>query len=515
MDDQYSFEPDNVEYLDIDDFLALGMSALNVLLHVKIVFTVLVEDETFNEFCSSLQYDPFHPDRYYCSCVCFVVSYCFFSENQAILDIIGKRKRLEENQDDTNSSSSFSQVDISQPTTAFSSFETQMKSESEKIDNIPKKKLRKNARNDPIEVRPPQAQVPKDHSQQLPPNEEIAQSTATLLPKYRLPLSDIRRSYSSFFISAMNSTDPVVLEDFFRKYCSSNFMMLLKYVGPTTAAYFGDHVEVVGLETNIQVFPTILASFPDLIMKVLDNKIRVIKNGYCSSISKYLFWGTKIFQLPMDNDYQSLIYNDLPTSSSAFSSSLTPSVTSSLPSSSVSSSIAASHSSSFILPNLPSCSSPLTSSDRLTAISVSDKSYSESLGSLEDMDTNDSDNNGPNPNNVNVNDSNNNFNNNDINGNKLINIVCAKIPKSSVCSSEFTLKKHLKNLCLSKRYDDLAKPLSDHPTISLDNIITTSSFTAGNAIPDPQRFIIVGTVNILINPDKQIYKIEFIHSLKQ
>jgi hypothetical protein len=24
MDEQYSFEPDNVEYLDIDDFLALG-----------------------------------------------------------------------------------------------------------------------------------------------------------------------------------------------------------------------------------------------------------------------------------------------------------------------------------------------------------------------------------------------------------------------------------------------------------------------------------------------------------
>jgi hypothetical protein len=38
MDEQYSFEPDNVEYLDIDDFLALGMSAclLACLIRVKV-----------------------------------------------------------------------------------------------------------------------------------------------------------------------------------------------------------------------------------------------------------------------------------------------------------------------------------------------------------------------------------------------------------------------------------------------------------------------------------------------
>jgi hypothetical protein len=60
-DQKYAFETDNVEYLDIDDFLALG-NDFSVLFPFLMDFTALVEDETFKEFCSSLQYDPFHPD---------------------------------------------------------------------------------------------------------------------------------------------------------------------------------------------------------------------------------------------------------------------------------------------------------------------------------------------------------------------------------------------------------------------------------------------------------------------
>jgi hypothetical protein len=433
-----------------------------------------------------------------------------------------------------------------------------VQSESEKNNTFPKKKVRKNARNDPPAVPTDGHSQPQVRSQQVQPQLPYTEQTsntsssAVISPKFRLPLSDIRRTYSSLFITAMNSTDPVVLEEFFRKYCTSNLMMLLKYVGPTTASYFGDHVEVMGLETNIQVFPSILASFPDLIFKVLENKIRVIKNGYSSSISKYLFWGTKLFELPTDNDYQSLIYSGLPSSSSAASasaytfttpvplypsSSLTQSISSSIPSSS----LASSHSSTFVMP-LPPVSSPLTSSDRLTATSISDKSCSLSVTSLEEdeSDQTDSIDNDLQYNNTSNHNSNlparlrggnsSDMNSNDIshclncsdsnnNGNTVCdhsnNIICAKIPKSFVSSSEFTLKKHLKNLCLSKRYDDLSKPITDQPTINLENTVTTSSFTVGDAIPDPQRVIIVGTINILINPDKQIYKIEFIHSLKQ
>jgi hypothetical protein len=348
-----------------------------------------------------------------------------------------------------------------------------MKSGTEKNHTLPKKKVRRNARNDPTEVYNDghsQAQVPliqhKPQHAEVDFLQETTQlSVAASLPKYRLPLSDIRRTYSSLFYSAMNSTDPVVVEDFFRKYCSSNLMILLKYVGPTTASYFGDHVEIVGLETNIQVFPTILASFPDLIMKVVDNKIRVIKNGYCSSISKYLFWGTKLFELPVDNDYQSLIYSGGASSSSVPSDNCVPL--------SISASFPSSHSSSVVL------AAPLNDNN---------------------PDSNHNGNSGI-PNNSSVCES--------------INIVCAKVPKSSVSSSEFSLKKHLKNQCLSKRYDDLAKPSSDLPTISLENTITTNSFVLGDPVPDPQRIIAVGTINILINPDKLIYKIEFIHSLKQ
>jgi hypothetical protein len=410
-----------------------------------------------------------------------------FSENQAINDIITKRKRFDENQDDANTGSGLSRGDTSLITTGASSSALTVKSESDQSNDLPKKKVRGNAINDPpvvlkggssLEAVPPVQHRPQQAQAYLAATQEAADLTTaatTSLPlKYRLPLSDVRRTYSSLFVEVINSTDPVHVEEFFRKYCTPNFMMLLKYVGPSTASYFGDHVEIVGLETNIQAFPTILESFPDLIVKTVENKIRVIKKGYCSSITKYLFWGTKLFQLPIDNDYQSLIYGNASSSSSVPST--TPFTVSDA---------------STVLPS----SAP--SSDQLTSASIpNNKDKPDKHGGS----TNNINNNG------------NCSNNSSLCEN--VNIVCAKIPKSSVSSSEFTLKKHLKNHCLSKRYDDLSKSTSDHSTINLENTVTSSSFALGDPVSNPQRIIAVGTVNILINPDKQIYKIEFIHSLK-
>jgi hypothetical protein len=52
---------DSIEYLNFEEFNNLGTFHFDIfLLPHSLCFP---EEDSFNEFCASLQYDPFHPDE--------------------------------------------------------------------------------------------------------------------------------------------------------------------------------------------------------------------------------------------------------------------------------------------------------------------------------------------------------------------------------------------------------------------------------------------------------------------
>lgn len=63
---------DSIEYLNFEEFNNLG-NFDRFIVHFYCSPHPYPEEDSFNEFCASLQYDPFHPEAYETPFFCFLV----------------------------------------------------------------------------------------------------------------------------------------------------------------------------------------------------------------------------------------------------------------------------------------------------------------------------------------------------------------------------------------------------------------------------------------------------------
>jgi hypothetical protein len=279
----------------------------------------------------------------------------------------------------------------------------------------------------------------------------------------RIPHKDIRREYANIFVNALNTGDHEIIEEALQKYCIPECITLCKHVGNNTSQYGGDHVEVIGLPATIQFWKVLFCAYPDSLFRIEENKIRVLTTGYASSISKFLFYGTKVYYMPSDNDHQTVVYkmDNVSLTNRQEAEDLKKGNSNEVPQQSASLAVLAE-----------------IEGKEGTGLSIID-GIPVAAGGKTGVEE----------------------------------IVCANIPKSIVKPSDYSLEKSINDISLSKRYDGNEVPM---PTIEIDKkAVSTSDFSLGEKLEQPQNIIVIGTFTVFINPEKKIYKFEFIHSLKQ
>jgi hypothetical protein len=269
----------------------------------------------------------------------------------------------------------------------------------------------------------------------------------------RIPHKDIRREYANIFVNALNTGDHEIIEEALQKYCIPECITLCKHVGNNTSQYGGDHVEVIGLPATIQFWKVLFCAYPDSLFRIEENKIRVLTTGYASSISKFLFYGTKVYYMPSDNDHQTVVYK-------MDSDSLNNRQTEDLKNKGN---------------NQPNDQSAVAASLAVLAeIEGKEGTGVNIVGGIPVAS-----------------------------GGKtgVEEIVCANIPKSIVKASDYSLEKSINDISLSKRYDGNEIPM---PTIEIDkNAASTTDFSLGEKLEQPQSIIVIGTFTVFINPSKK------------
>jgi hypothetical protein len=128
-------------------------------------------------------------------------------------------------------------------------------------------------------------------------------------PKLKIPTKDIRRNYPHIFARAFNSNDKDILNYCLTKYCVPDCICIYKYVGPESeGGYVSDNVYIHGIEAIACFWFTAYLAFPDAVFEVEETKLRVLANGSCSNVSKFIFFGTKVFHFTTDGETSAVLY---------------------------------------------------------------------------------------------------------------------------------------------------------------------------------------------------------------
>lgn len=254
----------------------------------------------------------------------------------------------------------------------------------------------------------------------------------------RIPLKDIRRNYPFIFARAYNTCDREILSHCLYKYCVLDCQCIYKYIGITTSNYGADNIQIIGIEAILQFWDVFFTSVPDALFEIEENKLRVLANGCCASVSKFIFYGTKLFRLSVDSEHKAVLYKQ-PTSAPASSSSN---------------------------PAAAGNQSPMM--DEFGPLPIEGKI-----------------------------------------------VQTSQISKSELNLAEQTLSKSLHDSSLiSFKYDENPSELPPVHT-EVDLSAPTTDFGLAETLQSPQAIILIGTFTLFINPEKRIYKFEFIHSMKQ
>jgi hypothetical protein len=271
----------------------------------------------------------------------------------------------------------------------------------------------------------------------------------------KLLSNDIRLNMMNIWITGFNSCDAELMAKNLAKYCVPDCLCLYKFVG-TSNPHGPDNIELMGREAILSFWETTFKTCPDFVMKAFEIKFRLSSTtGYCYSSCNCIFHCTKLQSWSFDSDYHFIAYNDA-SSANARDSPSTDSTSSS------------------ILPPLPVVSFFPTSANEATSDEPSINSS---------------------------------------------NVLCLHVPKSNPTdTSGDKLSESLLAISITKEAfgSELPVPLVS-PTLinkAASNQAPTR-ITVGPSFAEPQKVIFIGTLTIYMNPDKKVYKMEVIHSLKQ
>jgi hypothetical protein len=100
------------------------------------------------------------------------------------------------------------------------------------------------------------------------------------------------------------------------------------------------------------------------------------------------------------------------------------------------------------------------------------------------------------------------------------NVLCVQVPKTNpVDTTEDKLSESLLAVSLTKEAfgSEFPLPLASPKLINkvVSNQQPPTPITIGHSFTEPQKVIFIGTLTIYMNPDKKVYKMEVIHSLKE
>jgi hypothetical protein len=126
--------------------------------------------------------------------------------------------------------------------------------------------------------------------------------------KVKIPLKDIRRNYPHIFARAFNACEKEILRYCLTKYCMPDCLLVYKYVGPPSKWTGSDYLEIHGVDAILKFWEVFFLAFPDSIFEIEESKLRVLPTGSCSSVSKFIYFGTKVYQLSVDNEANAVIY---------------------------------------------------------------------------------------------------------------------------------------------------------------------------------------------------------------
>jgi hypothetical protein len=127
--------------------------------------------------------------------------------------------------------------------------------------------------------------------------------------KVRIPLKDPRRSYAHIFAKAFNTCEREVLKYCLSKYCIEDCTCVYKYVG-LNSPYGADHVKILGTDAILKFWEVLFLSMPDAVFEIQEHKMKVLTNGSCAIVAKFIFHATKVYYMSTDHDQNALIYLD-------------------------------------------------------------------------------------------------------------------------------------------------------------------------------------------------------------
>jgi hypothetical protein len=117
---------------------------------------------------------------------------------------------------------------------------------------------------------------------------------------HMLPNHDIRRSYGSIFIDAINQVESSKpLAEVLDLYCTKGVCAVYKFMGKKSP-HNSNYIEVHGRDAVNKYWHGIFAAYPDYFYELLSTKIKVLLNG-CSTISsQFSFTATKVLNMVSD-----------------------------------------------------------------------------------------------------------------------------------------------------------------------------------------------------------------------
>lgn len=93
-------------------------------------------------------------------------------------------------------------------------------------------------------------------------------------PKIFIPKNDKRRTYAKVFADAFNSCDVKTLFKYLETYCTKDCLLIQQCIGKENP-FIPKYVEVVGINAILEFWRSLFMTVPDALMVMLESKLRV------------------------------------------------------------------------------------------------------------------------------------------------------------------------------------------------------------------------------------------------
>lgn len=124
----------------------------------------------------------------------------------------------------------------------------------------------------------------------------------------QIPANDVRRHLAGMVIGAVNSHHPGHLETVLASLCGPTVVMTSRFIGDASALPFANavvHRELHGVAHIAHYLDALFEVVPDALIRLLDSKVHMFQNGCSYIVGKFVFQGSKCYDLVTQGDTRS------------------------------------------------------------------------------------------------------------------------------------------------------------------------------------------------------------------